>query len=245
MVNPPPARFPSVSSHYLVEPILSAIHSGEFSERMGEVHGPPRVQYLNLCCVLQPGEVLGRSGRVCLTDEQKRILLELDKRKVNQQKKARPRELPSSPMSVNFLADSGNTNLKRIFARILTRLKDTRGSIHDYFTDFDSRKVVVEKARPTTANITKSRGCVSRTQYERCMHNLHKSSDRLNAEDLAVLFRKYEKKGEFNYYVFVRDLEKMQQMARNDRVPMSPMIAAVLGFLHLFCYVLAALPIYD
>lgn len=170
-------------------------NAGEFSERLGEVHGPPRVQYLNFCCVLQPGEALGRSRRVDLTVEQKQIMLELDQQEASQRTKSRRSEMPSSPLSFNFLANSGNVRLKHIFSRVLRRLNDARASMLDYFADFDSRKITVDKTRPTTANITKSMGCLSRTQYERSMFNLCKSNEQFEPEDLAILFRKYEKNG--------------------------------------------------
>jgi hypothetical protein len=159
------------------------------------VHGPPRVQYLNFCSVLQPGEVLGRSRRVDLTIEQNQIMLALDRKDESLRTKSRRREMPSSPLSVNFLAVSGNVRLKHIFARVLRRLNDSRSTMIDYFADFDSRKAVVVKARPTTANITKSMGCLSRTQYERSMFNLCKSNEHFEPQDLAILFRKYEKNG--------------------------------------------------
>ena len=81
--------------------------------------------------------------------------------------------------------------------------------MRQYFGDFDARKRSTTKDT-RTAGMNKGIGCLSRTQFERSMFNLFGLHEPLNEEDLAILFRKYEKSGEFNYFRFVRDLEEEQ-----------------------------------
>ena len=62
----------------LVHKINLSGETGEFSERIGQVHGPRRIQYLNFCFVIQPGERVDQSRRVALTDEQRHVMQALD-----------------------------------------------------------------------------------------------------------------------------------------------------------------------
>ena len=134
--------------------------------------------------------------------------------------------LPSSPLAVNALAPSGDKRLRTIFSRILKRLRGSRASIREYFDDLEIRKfdpAMHSRARPTTPSLTKSIGCMSRTQFERCITNLCSSYEHFEEQDLAILFRKYEKNGEFNYFRFVRDIEDAEfHFATSGRGNKSP-----------------------
>jgi hypothetical protein len=190
--------------------------TGDFSERIGEVHGPPRVQYLNFCVVIQPGESLGRSRRVVLTDDQKEMMRALNEQTTESSRPILMKEghaqLPKSPLAVKPLAATGDAKMHSIIRRILRRLRSTRGSIREFFADFDSRIVKSDgSVRPTTATMNHSMGCVSRTQFERCMFNLCQLSEQFEEADLALLFWKYEKCGER----FVGQAQPCPYYARN------------------------------
>ena len=183
--------------------------TGECSKGEFEVHGPPRVQYLNFCTVIQPGESLGRSRRVVLTDDQKQMMLALNEQTRESKRQMKNEygftELPKSPLAVIPLSETGDAQLTGIMSRILRRLRATKGSMRQYFGDFESRKVHSDVGkRPATAAMNHSMGCISRTQFERCIFNLCQLSERFEQAELALLFRKYEKCGKhFVIHVFI------------------------------------------
>ncbi|KAJ1480558.1 hypothetical protein T484DRAFT_2793406 [Baffinella frigidus] len=153
-----------------------------------------RVNYAAFCEILQP---VG-DKRVRLTDDDRLVQQMVQKRA----------EAADSPLGGNVLSREGELKVHDVTARILQSVRASRVPVRDLLQSFDPRGSNAKGATHHAAH--QSPGCISRSQYLRGMQS-GALGTRFSEQELALLFCKYDRNGEFNYYLFCRDLEKAQK----------------------------------
>merc|ERR1712166_803474 len=95
--------------------------------------------------------------------------------------------------------------MQTLIHRIIETISKDRISVRDFLGRLDQRGGNV-KGTPSTPNANHTMGCMSRSQYLRGIRNCNIGMT-FSDDELALLFCKYDRHGEFNYFRFSRDLE--------------------------------------
>ena len=155
-----------------------------------------RISYAAFCEVLQP---VG-DKRVKLNVDQQ-VLKDLGKQK---------KGAKDSALASNELSQDGETKVSSLIKRIVETIQQTRLPMRDFLRRLDSRSGSNGNGGPTSPTVNTGTGCISRSQYLRGIRNANIGMH-FSDEDLALLFRKYERHGEFNYFCFCRDMEAAEK----------------------------------
>ena len=175
----------------------------------GGARRPPeidRVGYAAFCEVVQPA---GDSRAVL--GEGQRLLQALVRQRAEGAAGG-----ADSALVRNALSREGESKLRDVTARVLLAVRAARVPVRDLLAPFDLRGGGA-RDRPLSAAQHHAPGCISRSQFLRGMQSGALGA-RFSEQELALLFCRYERGGEFNYFLFCRDLERAQESGL-DHVP--------------------------
>ena len=120
----------------------------------------------------------------------------------------------TSPLVVNDLSDEESQAYASSMDCIAKTIRLKGIDPQSFFSDFD--RMSKTRVGGSVHNYTLHPGCISRSQFQQAMAKMQ-LSHLVGPEDLVILYKRYDRHGDFNHLAFVRDLaviEKQQIAAR-------------------------------
>jgi len=120
-----------------------------------------------------------------------------------------PRDVRStSPLAVQELSGEELDKLHRVMAKMAESVRARRCTFRRFFEDFD--RMCKTRSGTTSHNYALNPGCISRSQFRQALSRMG-CAHLVSPEELFILFKRYERKGEFNQLVFIRDMDACEQ----------------------------------
>ena len=120
-----------------------------------------------------------------------------------------PRDQRStSPLGIQEVDDEEQAVVDAVLARLADSLRKRRCSFRTCFEDYD--RLTKTRSGSTPNNYALSPGCISRTHFRQAISAMG-CGNLVTDQELFVLFKKYERKGDFNQIVFIRHMEAAER----------------------------------
>jgi len=119
---------------------------------------------------------------------------------------ALPRDLSkTSPLATKKLAEDEMRDLFSFMNRLANVVRHKRIEFRAFFSDWD--RTCKTRSGTTPFNYTLHAGCVSRSQFQQALAKMQLQS-LVDADILTIMYKKYDREGDFNHLMFIRDLDE-------------------------------------